>query len=185
MRWRLLRLWVACCVFSSMAFCDVLENENLLYNLPKNYKVGFQTKKNGMVMTELIPQQESINQWTEMVTAQIFLGLKTLSPEQFQTRMETLWSKACPNAQFATVTQGEENGYAFLIWMQMCPLNQTTGKPENTWFKAIKGNDSFYVVQKAFTYDPSKEEVVTWMHYFQSVKVCDTRRAESPCPSVK
>jgi hypothetical protein len=64
-------------------------------------------------------------------------------------------------------------------------LNQATGKPEKTWFKAIKGNDSFYVVQKAFKFDPSKEQIAQWMQYFRSVAVCDTRLADRPCPKLE
>lgn len=181
----IIRLYLAAMILLPMASWGALENENLLFSLPQNYKIGFQKKEGNMIMTELIPQKESINEWTEMVTAQIFLGLKTLSLVEFRSRMQTLWEKSCQGAQFAPVTQGEENGYSFMIWIQTCPLNKATGKPENTWFKAIQGNDSFYVVQKAFKYNPTKEEVIDWMNYFKSVKVCDSRLPERACAPVK
>ena len=66
--------------------------------------------------------------------------------------------------------------------MQVCPLNQATGKPEITWFKAIQGNDSFYVVQKAFKFMPTNEQVVAWTQYLKSVQVCDTRIKGRECP---
>ena len=34
-----------------------------------------------------------------------------------------------------------------LVWYENCSLNTATGKPEFTWFKAIQGNDSFYLIQ--------------------------------------
>ena len=68
-----------------------------------------------------------------------------------------------------------------LVWLQDCPLNKATGKPEITWFKAIAGNDSFYVVQVAFKAWPSKELIAQWMHYLKDVRVCDTRLPERPC----
>ena len=39
-----------------------------------------------------------------------------------------------------------------MMWRMTCPLNRQTAKPEMTWFKAISGTDSFYVVQKAFKF---------------------------------
>ena len=64
--------------------------------------------------------------------------------------------------------------------MLTCPTNKQTGKPEWTWFKAIQGNDSFYVVQKAFRFEPSQEQVVEWTKYLRRVSVCDSRRNSCP-----
>jgi hypothetical protein len=69
-----------------------------------------------------------------------------------------------------------------MVWLQSCPLNKATGKPEITWFKAIAGNDSFYVVQLAFKAWPSKEQITSWMHYLGSVTVCDSRLPGRACP---
>jgi len=57
-------------------------------------------------------------------------------------------------------------------------------KPEYTWFKAIQGNDSFYVVQKAFKFNPSEEQITQWTAFFRSIKVCDSRLKDRPCPKV-
>ena len=161
-----------------------MADENLLQNLPNGYKVDFQAKQGNMVITEMVPQRETVNNWTEMVTTQIFLGMKNATPEQFQAFMAKSLSAACKGSEVIPITKGEENGYAFSIWLQACPLNQSTGKPEKTWFKAIKGNDSFYVVQKAFKFDPSKEQITQWMQFFRSIMVCDTRLADRPCPEL-
>jgi hypothetical protein len=68
-----------------------------------------------------------------------------------------------------------------MVWLQNCPLNKATGKPEITWFKAIQGNDSFYIVQVAFKAWPSKEQITQWMGYLKDVAVCDTRLPDRPC----
>lgn len=161
-----------------------LKDENLLQNLPDGYKIDFQTKQQNMIMMEMVPTNQSVNNWNEMVTSQIMLGLKNTTPETFQSFMQKSWVDSCKNSEFASVAKGKENGYPFAIWIQVCPLNQSTGKPEHTFFKAIKGNDSFYIVQKAFKYKPSKQEVVEWMQYFKTVTVCDTRISNSLCPKL-
>ena len=63
----------------------------------------------------------------------------------------------------------------------VAPLNKATGKPEITWFKAIQGNDSFYIVQVAFKAWPSKEQITQWMRYLKDATVCDTRLPDRAC----
>jgi hypothetical protein len=171
-------------VFPSLCFAE-LDAENLLQTMPAGYKVDFQTKKGNMVMTEMVPKAENVNNWTEMLTTQVFLGMKNATPVQFQARLGQLWLSSCKDSEVTAITKGEENGYSFSIWLQTCPLNQSTGKPENTWFKAIKGNDSFYLVQKAFKFSPSKEQITEWMQYFSSVMVCDSRITDRTCPKLE
>ncbi len=161
-----------------------LVDENLLVNIPDGYKVDFQTKRGKLIMTEMVPREESVQNWTEMVTTQVFLGLTSATPAQFRTLMAKQWVTACPGGSFTPIRQGLENGYPFSLWLQLCPRNPSTGKPENTWLKAIKGNDSFYVVQKAFRFDPTREQITEWMHYFRQVAVCDSRLADRQCPKV-
>lgn len=158
-----------------------LENENLLVSLPPGYKVDFQRKSDKAIITEMVPSAENVNAWTEMVTVQVFFGLK-IAPEQFRARLEKLWGDSCPGSTFHTVGKGVENGYPALVWIQNCPLNTQTGKPEITWMKAIGGNDSLYLVQKAFKFTPSDEQVTVWTKYLRGVAVCDSRLADRACP---
>jgi len=53
------------------------------------------------------------------------------------------------------------------------------------WFKAIEGNDSFYVVQKAFKFMPAKKQIARWVGFLRDVKVCDSRVADRACPRIK
>ena len=65
------------------------------------------------------------------------------------------------------------------------PSNPKTKQPEYTYFKAIQGNDSLYVLQKVFKYEPSRDEIVKWTLYLKNVSVCDSRIAERACPATK
>jgi hypothetical protein len=183
----LFRLVVLCCAAffaaaMNLGFAVALENENLLVALPKGYKVGHQAKNGKAIITELIPEKEVITNWTEMVTVQIFFGLGHVTPDQFRQGMEKTWSTACPGSQFGVVNKGTERGYPTLTWLQNCPLNKVTRKPEITWLKAIQGRDSLYVVQKAFKFSPTPDQVKTWVAFLQKVSVCDTRLTDRKCP---
>jgi hypothetical protein len=159
-----------------------LQNENLLVTMPDGFKMDFQEKTKEMLISEMVPGAESVDNWTQMVTVQIFFGLKS-GPEEFKSRVETGWARACRGSSAHAIAQGKENGYPFAVWLLACPLNKTTGKPEFTWFKAMQGNDSLYVVQVALKARPSEEATTRWMDYLRAVRVCDTRLPDRACPA--
>jgi len=182
----------ACIANSSVIFVLLLAppaaaqlvNENLLAGLPPGYKIAFQDKKDDMLMNEMVPSNQTADNWTEMVTVQIFYGLKG-TPQQFESKVENGWLASCPGASANAVANGIENGYPALVWLLNCPRNPKTGKPEITWFKAMQGNDSFYVVQKAFRFAPSKDQINQWMQYLKAVAVCDSRLLDRACPQAR
>lgn len=158
-----------------------LENETLLVTMPKGYKVGFQNRAGNQAISEFVPQAETVEGWTEMVTVQIFFGMRDVTPSAYRARIEGLWAKACAGSEFSKVKEGAENGYPTLTWFQKCPRNSQTGKPELTWMKAVQGRDSFYLVQKAFKFEPTAEQRKEWGSYLDNVRVCDTRLPDRPC----
>jgi hypothetical protein len=161
-----------------------LVNENLLVKMPDGYKVGWQDRNAQRQMSEMVPAAQTVENWTEMVTVQIFFGQKT-PPQLFRARMGALWAKACPSSTSIPIAEGAERGYPTEVWQQTCESNPQTKKPEYTYFKAIQGHDSLYVVQKAFKYEPSRDEIVKWTLYLKAVSVCDSRLADRACPAIK
>jgi hypothetical protein len=161
-----------------------LVNENLLVSVPDGYKIGFQDKEPNSLINEMVPESETVNDWTEMITVQIFYNLRT-APEDFERKMASGWANACPGARIDNIASGPENGYPAGVWLLNCPKNPATGKPEITWLKVMAGNDSLYVVQKAFKFTPSRDQVVQWMKYLRAVAVCDSRLPARACPSAK
>ncbi len=167
--------------FASAA--PALKNENLLVGQPQGYKIAYRTRVKNMKMTEMIPQSQSLKNWSEMVTVQVFLNDKKLSPSNFFHLMRTTHTKACKGSRAILIKKGFENGYAYSFFFLICPLNTKTKKPEYTWFKTIRGKDSFYVVQKAWKKKPAKSSIVKWTKYLRRVSACDTRKAQHKCPA--
>ena len=121
MRAALLQGAVILAALSASAARADLENENLLVTAPPGYKVGCSDKKPDMLMTEFVPAKETVEKWTEMVTVQVFFGLK-VTPQQFMDDMGKRWRAACPDAEEAhTVAEAPENGYPTLVWLLSCP----------------------------------------------------------------
>ena len=162
-----------------------LEGEVLLVTVPKGYKIGYEKKAGNQIMTEMVPDGETVKAWTEMVTVQIFLNMRGTTPAQYRQRIQSMWSQACEGSEFAPVKEGEDGGYPTVTWLSKCPHNNATGKPELTWMKAIQGRDSFYVVQKAYKFEPTAAQKTEWGAYLDSVNVCDTRRPERSCGAAR
>jgi hypothetical protein len=159
-----------------------LENENLLAEVPTGFKIDYEGRENNFFISEMVLEGESVNNWTTLITVEIFYGEKNTTPEQYQQTLTERWFGACENSETYPVANGEENGYKFVLWQLYCPLNQSTQTLEYTFLKAIQGNDSFYLVQVAFKHEPSEAEITQWMNYFKEVQVCDTRIPERACP---
>jgi hypothetical protein len=166
------------------ASADLLKDENLLCNLPDDYIIGFQNKQKKLYMIELVPKSQTVENWTEMLTIQTFYGGLPYTPEGLYRGFSDRWTRSCSGGLGQLISKGNENGYDYAFWLMICPLNSKTGKPEYTWFKAIRGNDSFYVVQKAWKYEPSKPEIEKWSKYLRKVSVCDSRIPGRECPKV-
>ena len=159
-----------------------LENENLLTELPPGFKVDYQAEQGNQTITEMVPEGETVEDWSTMITVQVYLGQNNITPTQAQDTLTNDWFNACENSETYPVADGAENGYDFVLWQLYCPLNPSTQKVEYTYMKAIAGNDSFYLVQVAFRYEPTKADVTQWMQYLKEVQVCDSRIPEQACP---
>lgn len=184
MRTKILFLTLALLITNVPAYAQ-LKDENLLISPPPGFKVGFESDKNKVIMQEWVPQGQTVDEWTDMVTVQIFLGGKDLDDKQFADFMTKQWSSACQGGTGTPAASSLDNGYASSSFTLSCPLNTATGKPEYTLVKAIKGTDSFYAVQKAFRFTPSQEQIAQWSQYLNNVHVCDTRGDTHPCPTLK
>lgn len=157
-------------------------DEVLVMKLPPGYTLDYQTRQGNMALSEWVPQGESVNNWSEMVTLMHFNGLKDVPPERFQAVLGKPWLEGCRGSQLSPVTQGREFGYPFSIWVQSCPSSPLTGKLEKTWFKAIQGNVHAYVIQKSFKFEPSEQQVAQWLAFFRTVVVCDSQTPGPQCP---
>jgi hypothetical protein len=160
-----------------------LQAENLLVAQPAGFKVGYQANKDDTAISEWVPEGQSVDAWTEMLTVQVYRGAK-VDPATFLQGVGDKWTHACPGSTGKGIFTGQTNGYVVSMLVLRCPKNLTTGKPETTAFRVIKGGDALYSVQRAFRSEPTDAELDDVMHYLAKVSVCDTRAPDHPCPSL-
>jgi hypothetical protein len=158
------------------------QGENLLFAPPKNFKIGHHDERIGS-LTEFVPDGQTVEDWTEMVTVQIFHDLK-VDPAPFLQTIGKGFAKGCPgfNSPKGIVT-GQENGYVVSMLVVRCPNNPSTGKPETTLFRVIRGKDALYSVQHAWRSVASDRDLGDAVLALRKVILCDTRDPSHPCPS--
>jgi hypothetical protein len=93
--WTAVGLALMVCATAGAVQAQSLTNENLLVGMPQGFKLGFKDSKNGMNMQEFIPAAETVQDWTEMVTVQVFLCRKDLQPAPLLGAMQQQWAGAC------------------------------------------------------------------------------------------
>jgi hypothetical protein len=165
-----------------------LENENLIQVLPKGYKLGNTVHEKNIRMHEYFPEGQDPDDWSEMLTTQIYQGMgqSPHPPEQYLRKLAQSWLSYCAGSTVMIPPSAStiSNGYPTATLMIHCPFSPVTGKPEYTLFRAIKGTDGIYLVQKAFAYAPNSDQVEQAFDYLASVYICDTRSNDHPCPDV-
>jgi len=159
--------------------------ETLLFAPGDAYTVGYRSSHDNTSLTEFVPTGQTVQDWTEMYTVQVFPH----APEEAPAFLQSLGKKftdACPGttAGKGGVITGTVNGYPVSMLVLSCPRNPATGKPETTVFRVIRGHDSLYSVQHAWRATVSGQQLAEAMQALAKVTVCDDRSADHPCPSL-
>jgi hypothetical protein len=173
-------LLIACATAASAQ--SLINAENLLFSPPKDFKVGYQSSHDNRQITEWIPAAETVDNWTQMLTVQVFRPA-AVDGGRFLQDVGKRYMDACPGTNAKGIFTGQINGYTVSMLLLKCPKNSATGKPETTAFRVIKGNDALCSVQRAWRSVPETQELDNVMHALAKVTVCDTRTPDHPCPS--
>ncbi len=177
-------MWFAAIVLLAAPARAQLQGENLLVSPPPDFKSGYEAKRPGMVMTEMVPKAETVQNWTEMVTTQVFFQLGGVRPDAYLRDMVEKWRVACPGSVAGPVERTTTNNYPVATVQLRCPRNPGTGKPETTAFRALQGAKTLYLVQYAFRADADAAMRAKAAAFLQTVSVCEAGSARHPCPDL-
>ncbi|MGB7286015.1 MAG: hypothetical protein WBC71_03700 [Salaquimonas sp.] len=156
-------------------------NENILADMPEGYKVASQKRQNGITQVEMIPQDQTLENWQEMFIVRIFHN-SPLSLEAIEKQTASRWFAACPAAAYKSDHRGIENGYDISFFFLICPNLQKSGKPMSRMVKALRGRDSLYLTQAVFKRPLTRDIVEEWTPFMTKIGLCDTRDETRACP---
>lgn len=124
------------------------------------FVLGYEAGDATMDLAEWVPQGETVEDWTRMVTLIRFGGVaKRVTPQQFNQIMKDQMAKSCPGATISEELAANVDGRPAARFRADCPLSLVTGKPEVLFHLAIAGPNDLHIRQVAFRYQPSADDV--------------------------
>ena len=145
--------------------------EHLSQGIPYGYKIENVSEKDNTKIIEMIPKNEKIDNWTEKIKTTIIYNNIEESPVEFYSLIASQWEKICKSSKSLLLKTGKQSGYDFALWMVTCPQKLSLSEAEFSWYKAIKGHNSFYFTQKSWRIEPTNQEVLYWTQYLSKLNV--------------
>lgn len=169
-------------LFTVISFAEAQPSEQLKLPIPKDFKIGYEkyNLKGAVGFKEYVHKDESVQNWSHLITTNIFYRNIKPSAKQYSRIFLKNVKKSCPDAKLSIVKEQQENGYDMSLIMFHCPKSPLTQKVETTFMKSIKGRNSFYVIQKAYTRGYDKKMSQDMVDFFSHVYVCDKRLNNCP-----
>lgn len=153
--------------------------ENLLTPLPAGWKIGFSQGQKGVSqIMEMVPEDQTVENWKQMITVQIFHTLKDVDPDRFGDQMAAGFQKACPKTQVSWIPQksiNDRRAVRFFFYNPDCG-----GRPaESLLLLVLQGKDALHVVQYAWRpTPPSERQVNEAKSFLDRTRFCDTRKGD-------
>lgn len=164
--------------------------ELLIAQPPKDWKRVFEANLGDTRVTDYVPKGESKDHWTEKLSFESYTGLLKSDPLLVINSQIAYDKKHCNFVKDYTLFAGEENKYDTATKLITCGKKRSNGKGQLSLFKAIKGDQYFYVIRLVRVLPPfeagkakfDKRDLAGWSHYFGKIRICDPGSKEHPCP---
>lgn len=163
----------------------------------RGFKLANQDIRPDRRVYELIPENETLQTWSERAAIIVFEGVKERDPVQVATRLQEEWRSRCADFGSHAPEPLTTKGYPTTMITMQCrdPKPAPPGSPlvlrrnEFVMIKILQGKDNLYLVQRAWHSDsetvppPVRDARVrdAWIAYFRQVEVCDPRVAGQAC----
>jgi hypothetical protein len=146
------------------------------------FATAFHDEGAGGMITEQVPNGETVERWTRMITVQRFTGAaQRLSPEDLLANMASGLVTSCPGARTSEVFRLTVSGRPAARFRADCPRNPSTRLPETFTALAIAGAGDLHVAQVAFRRVPSAADDAWAERQIASVALCTATNKAAVC----
>jgi len=156
--------------------------ENLIVDIPPGFVLAHREGDARMAMEEFTPLEETLQTWQELITLQVFFDLGGRAPDGFLHTMLDGFAAACPTGRAGEITPVEAAPYSAALVIASCPDSSRTEGVESFAAYAMGGVERLYVLRYAWARVPSAEDFEAARAFFAGARICDTTRADAPCP---
>lgn len=186
----LLVVFIYCAVNVAVAQEDSDDGgEQLLFVQPKGWHEVYADAEANLSTTEYVPVAQSADDWEEMLTVQVVVGLKDADPEVLLSNVAEHLEGECAEFDLKPIELAGVGDYPTLGVMIMCGRKKASVHGEFTLLRGIAGKENFYLLQKSWRTDqfnPAEDTPVElddrkfWLGYLAYLTICDP--ALKNCP---
>jgi hypothetical protein len=166
--------------------------ELLIAQPPPGWVNVYQLNQKGNRISEFIAGDDDNLDWTRKVTFESFPNISEADPIDLLLYEVEQYQEKCNFVQHFNLFTGMENNYPTSLRLVMCGTHKALEKGEVSMFKAIQGDENFYLVKMTRRVAPFKphqsevnnDEIAQWSVFFKRILVCNDEQDTHPCPSV-
>lgn len=163
--------------------------ERLIAIPPTNWQTVYQLNTGQSRMVEMIPGDESEDDWVSRLTFESNQDLVRFDPITLLDGESDDLHTRCEFVRWYPVFSDFENGYPTSVRMFMCGKHRQTGRGEVSLFKIVQGDDYLYSIRfqrrvAAFELEEPEipdSEIADFSDYLRRVIVCNGT-PDHPCP---
>ena len=136
-----------------------------------------------------IPRGSSPIDYKDGITIRNFWGVES-GPEEFLRKVINGLDQQCIGYRLTPIKSFVENGFATASVLQLCGAYRATGKGDVSVLKAVVSKSSVVLLQRTIRRAPfdildesaTSGELMKLQKWLAGTMLCDTSRADRPCP---
>lgn len=157
-------------------YCDSQEltGEMMMLDWPdsENWKVANSQDNDQMMMIELLRNNETFENWTEIGTMQSIKGATGLQMDKAMNLMYEQAKESCPDATLNFIEKNENVEFPWIIFTINCESYIDTKEPESQLYYIVQGKTALYINFRALREPTLNEEIKNkWINFFKTGKV--------------
>ncbi len=139
----------------------------------RKWKVGYQNAVNNMLITEFVLEGETVENWTELVTVQLFIGLETATPEAMVSTSKKILEETCKSPYWKELKKGEND-----ILYEWSIKGCSSGPDQSELSRVIRGKDGMHVIHYAIKKVPMpKDKRARWIEALTKTEIVKDAQA--------
>lgn len=148
----------------------------------QGFVVGYEAANHEQSVRELVPEGETVEDWSRMITDQRFFGMTArITPVQFANLIKESVEANCTGSRVSSVIALHVNGRPAAKMRADCPNSKVTGKPETFFMLLISGKQDMHGRQVAFTKLPNPKEVDWAEGILAKTRLCLSEGGDNAC----
>ncbi len=142
----------------------------------ENWKIAGNQENNEMIFVELLRNDETFDNWTEIGTMQTIKGMINIPLNELMNDLHENAKQNCPKAVLTPIEKGENEEFPWIIFTVECDFYKNIKAAESHFYYLVQGNKSLYInfigIKTAKIPNDKKKK---WNKFFKSGKIVNVK----------